>query len=144
MLGRWRSAGSGKCWLGLPCGVLRRAAIDHVIGGFSYVLKILISVFFTSAESFSESGVVIDLGSGSSLFFARNANVLADKDALEQIWSFKCSSGFSCCPLCDALMVGALTDPSVSKRSGKHVLRNYMFKERCIRGKHERLNFHSV
>ena len=46
------------------------------------------------------------------MFFASNANVLADKDALEPIWNFKGTSGYNCCPLCDALMVGALADPS--------------------------------
>ena len=70
------------------------------------------NVFFTGVERFSDSGVLVDLVSGPTLFFASNANVLADKDALEPIWNFKGSSGYNCCPLCDALMVGALADPS--------------------------------
>ena len=56
--------------------------------------------------------MAVEFEDGPEMVFAVNGNMLADKDALEQVYSLKGASGFCPCPRCDALMVGALADPN--------------------------------
>ena len=76
----------------------------------------LLDVFFRGPESFSRVGVAVEFEGGPEMIYAVNGNMIADKDALEDVYSLKGASGFCPCPRCDALMVGALADPNFPRR----------------------------
>ena len=96
-------------------GILRRSVIERVVGGMACVFALLIRAFFSGSESFDQVGAVIDFDDGPEIFYAKTANVLADKDALQDVFGLKGASGYSPCPRCDGLMIGALEDPQFPK-----------------------------
>ena len=81
--------------------ILRNSVLGKVVGGMAHVWKTLMHIFFTSTESFRTVGLHIDdLGDGPTCLFCQNKNLIADKEATEESWDFKGSSGIVCCIKC--------------------------------------------
>lgn len=57
---------SQQCWL--EYGILRTSVTEKVVGGPSYVLRVLMHQFFTSAENFTTTGVFVNCGEGEMIF----------------------------------------------------------------------------
>ena len=91
-------------------GVLQTSVVEKVSGGMSCIYRLILDVFFRKSESFSRVGVAVEFDDGPEILYAVNGRMIADKDALENVYCFKGPSGFSPCPRCDGLMIGALTD----------------------------------
>ena len=81
--------------------ILRNSVLLKVVGGMAYVWKTLMHIFFTSTESFRTVGLHIDdLGDGPTCLFCQNKNLIADKEASEDSFDLKGSSGMVCCLKC--------------------------------------------
>ena len=81
--------------------ILRNSIISQVVGGMAYVWKTLMHIFFTSTESFRTVCLHInDLGDGPTCLFCQNKNLIADKEASEDSFDLKGSSGIVWCIKC--------------------------------------------
>lgn len=71
----------------------------QVSGGFTSVFRAFVSKLMTGPRSF-ESGIVLPLARGPSMFFAKLSNHLGDEAALASALSLKGASGIKPCALC--------------------------------------------
>ena len=108
------------------------------------MFRMILKEFFSVLRRASQKvGVTIDFDDGPELFFAETKNVLADKDALQEVFALKGHNGYSPCCRCDGLMIGALSDsnfPDVHNRRSTSVEINTLTKASFHRNTQRAIN----
>ena len=93
---------------------MRTEIAEKVVGSHSYILRVLLHVFFTSRGSFSRAGALVDGPTDGEhlVIFASNFGIIADGKAHKQNYSIKGASGMMPCDTCSNLVAKGLLDPS--------------------------------
>ena len=98
--------------------ILRTEIGDKVVGSHSYILRVLLHLFFTSNESFSRVGALADGPTEGEplVIYARNSGIIADGKAHKQNYGVKGASGLMPCDCCDNVVAKGLLDPYAARR----------------------------
>ena len=131
-----------QCWL--EYGILRVSVVEKVVGGPSYVLRVLMHQFFTSAENFTTTGVFVNCGEG-ELIFAKNGGIIADRKAHMENFDLKGASGMSPCERCaNVVKKGAFDgDDPIPNPGGKLVDVTCLDPALCVPNTDETLYAHA-
>jgi hypothetical protein len=81
-------------------GVLRTALVKQVPGGIGCLTKLILLRFFGTIDNMSGSGVMLQIRGTHVIMFAEMGRIVADEDAIREMWHDKGSSGMKPCFKC--------------------------------------------
>ncbi len=87
----------------LVATLIRAPTIEHIAGGMSAVMGAILKVFYSrTSHNMQTAGILLHLGHNNSLVrvFTALGGLLADEDAIHQMWVCKGSSGNKPCLVC--------------------------------------------
>ena len=85
-------------WMTLT--VIRSSVVNDMVGGMSYVFRMLLQAFFDPSSHDFRTGVSIRIGGLASVMFAGLGMIVSDESALRQTWLCKGAGGTRLCMGC--------------------------------------------